>query len=232
MRATGAALLLMLAAGCGGTEQSTTIPVTKPPPVPVAVPPAATAVDPRAPGPPVTVTRVIDGDTFEIGPRTIRVLGIDACEADTDAGDVATAQARSLLLAGPITLRPEPGVDTDRSGRELRYVGLLYGSDFGTAMVPATHAAVYDGENDAAAAYVAQLEAADPNDRTCDGPEPTTTTTTAAPEIDDEADDDRANVPDVDAQNPDRPSRPRGGRVGRDGDGDGLCNESTVPVPC
>lgn len=218
-RLAGAALLLALAAGCGEAP-------TAPPPSPVAAPPVGPPPVPTAPARDTgNVTRVIDGDTFKVGPRTIRVLGIDACEVSTDAGAAATAQARSLLLAGPITLTAEPGVGTDRFDRELRYVTLSDGSDFGRTMVAATHTAVFEGENDASAAYVARLRAADPNARTCDQPEPVTTT---EPKVDDET-----NVPDADAPNPDRPNRSGGGgRVGRDGDGDGLCNESTVPVPC
>ena len=223
------ALLLVLAAGCGAAPMTTSVSSPAAPP-PGAAAVAAPPVLPSSPPTPVgergTVTRVIDGDTFEIGPRTIRVLGIDACEASTDAGDAATAQARSLLLAGLITLTAEPGVDTDRYDRELRYVRLADGRDFGTVMVAANHTAVYQGENDASPGYVAQLRAADPNGRTCDEPAPTTTT---APQVDE---DDEANVPDVDAPNRDRSNRSSGGRVGRDGDGDGLCNESTVPVPC
>ncbi|MDN5919096.1 MAG: thermonuclease family protein [Pseudonocardia sp.] len=174
------------------------------------------------------MTRVIDGDTFEIGPRTIRVLGIDSCEASTDAGDAATAQARALLLAGPITLTTEPGVGNDRFDRELRYVQLADGRDFGTVMVAASHTAVYEGENDASPDYVAQLRATDPNGRTCDEPEPVI----VPPPAEDEESQDTADVPDVNAPNPDVPDGGGDGRVGRDGDGDGLCNESTVPVPC
>lgn len=230
MRLAGAALLLVLAAGCSGAPTATSTSSAAPGPAPSAAPlPAPPVAPPPAvlAGETSTVTRVIDGDTFEIGPRTIRVLGIDSCETSTDAGDSATAQARSLLLAGPITLAAEPGVGADRYDRELRYVRLAGGRDFATTMVAATHTAVYEGDNDASADYVARLRAADPNGRTCDEPEPTTTTT--PPEDNDE---DEADVPDVDAPNRDRPNRRSGGRVGRDGDGDGLCNESTVPVPC
>lgn len=141
---------------------------------PVAVPGVTTA----SPTPPagveaVTVTRVVDGDTFRVGTRRIRVLGIDSCEADTAAGPAATAEASALLAGRQVTLGAEPGVNLDVYGRELRYVRLPDGRDFATAMVAATHTAVYAGRNDANPGYVAGLRAADPNGRNC-GPTPVT----------------------------------------------------------
>jgi len=155
------------------TAPSTTS--TTPAPTPSTTPstPAPAPVDA------VTVTRVIDGDTFEVeGGRTIRVLGIDSCEANTYGGRLATGSAQSALANPynqPVTLTAEPGVDTDRYGRELRYVQ-LDGHDFGSAMVRGTHTAVYAGDNDASPAYVSDLRAMDANGRDCDGPTPTTTT--------------------------------------------------------
>ena len=189
---------------------------------------------------------MIDGDTFELNGRRVRVLGIDSCELETPGGGRAKLQAEALLLGRAVTLQTEPGVDTDRNGRLLRYVSVA-GTDFGDQMVTYDHTGVYEGDNDASATYVARLQGADTSGRTC-GAFPVTTTTEPAPE----PDDDDVDVPDVDAPNRAAPNRaapdadapdldrPRrssgggggGGRVGRDGDGDGLCNESTVPVPC
>jgi endonuclease YncB( thermonuclease family) len=112
----------------------------------------------------VTVSRVIDGDTFETSDgRTVRVLGIDSCEKGTPGGLVATNDALNLLTAGkPVHLRTEPGVTTDRYGRHLRYVQ-AGGQDFGTFMVGWDHTGVYQGSNDASSAYVASLYSNDLN---------------------------------------------------------------------
>lgn len=118
------------------------------------------------------VIRVIDGDTFEVtGGDRIRVLGIDSCEAGTDGGRRATADARSELSGESVTLTSEPGVNRDRYGRELRYVATSFG-DFGEFMVARDHTAVYAGHNDASPSYLAQLRALDGNGRTCDDPDP------------------------------------------------------------
>ncbi|WP_308283157.1 thermonuclease family protein [Pseudonocardia nigra] len=144
----------------------------------VAVPSGATSSGAGAgaggAGDVVTVTRVIDGDTFEVaGGRTVRVLGIDACEAGTDAGTHATRYAEGVLSGASVTLRSEPGVDTDEHGRQLRYVTTPRVGDFGEYMVPAGHTAVYDGPNDASPAYLSTLRALDANGRVCeDAPPP------------------------------------------------------------
>jgi len=177
-RFTGAALggLVLALAACAPIDEGSgsAAPISAPAAPSVATPVPVTApVDapPEPLGDTVTVTRVVDGDTFEVtGGRTIRVLGIDSCEADTDAGPDATAAAESLLLAGPVLLTAEPGVDLDRYGRELRYVRLADSADFGLAMVPAPHTGVYEG-GDASPQYVEQLRSAD-DGRDCDGPDP------------------------------------------------------------
>ena len=135
--------------------------VSPPAPLPAAGAPRA------APGEPVVVVDVVDGDTFDTANgRTVRVLGIDSCESGTDGGTLAEIDARSMLLSGgTVTLTREPGVTTDRYGRDLRYVQ-VNGQDFGAAMVVKDHTAVYAGRNDANPAYVADLLAADPNGRT------------------------------------------------------------------
>ena len=142
------------------------------------------------PGGNVTVTKVIDGDTFVVsGNRKIRVLGIDSCEAGTTGGSAATSTARTLLGYGAVTLSIEPGVDLDKYGRELRYVRTAPG-DLGELMVGYDHTAVYRGGNNGSAAYVAGLSALDVNGRSCGTtiptsttrrPKPAPTTTVAAP---------------------------------------------------
>ena len=110
----------------------------------------------------VTVTSVTDGDTFDTSDgQTVRVLGIDSCESSTPRGPEATAEARRLLADQVVTLVEEPGVDTDRFGRQLRYVQLPGGADYGLTVVGAPHTGVYQGNNDAGPAYLEQLRAAD-----------------------------------------------------------------------
>lgn len=121
----------------------------------------------------VTVTSVTDGDTFDTSDgQTVRVLGIDSCESSTPRGPEATAEARRLLTGQVVTLVEEPGVDTDRFGRQLRYVQLPAGGDYGLTIVGAPHTGVYQGNNDAGPAYMSGYArpmtgapAADPLDR-------------------------------------------------------------------
>lgn len=204
-------------------------PLPAPSPV-VAAPapaPATAAVPVVAPVPTVesgTVAGVIDGDTFELSSGDlVRVLGIDSCEMSTDAGPRAKAAAESLLSNPQVTLEREPGVDRDRYGRLLRYVSTAYGADMGETMVTGPHTGVYTGENDAAPQRLQALQALD-HGRECSDPD--------VPPVYSSSDDDHGGH--VDSNDNSRRSHPSsgGGRVGRDGDGDGWCNESTVPVPC
>jgi endonuclease YncB( thermonuclease family) len=146
---------------------------------PIAVPTASAApVTTSAPvpaGDTVTVTKVIDGDTFVAGGTKVRVLGIDSCEAGTGGGTRATDTARTMLDGQQVTLRREPGVDKDKYGRELRYVDLPGGTDFGDYMVGFDHTGVYQGRNDASPEYAAKLRADDTDGRTCSAPVTTTT---------------------------------------------------------
>lgn len=146
------------------------------------------------------VTRVIDGDTFQVGPDTVRVLGIDSCEAGTYGGQQATETARSELLAPNtfVIVTPQPGVDRDRYGRMLRYVQVAVpysrGYDFGTSMVGYDHTGIYQGQGDASPAYVARLRARDPDGRDCAEPDPVPTTS-PTPDVDSDDDGD-VNLPD------------------------------------
>lgn len=75
------------------------------------------------------VTCVVDGDTFWLRGRKIRIADINtpevshpACPREAELGAAATRRLVELLNAGPFTLAPWPGRDTDRYGRQLRVV--------------------------------------------------------------------------------------------------------------
>ena len=72
---------------------------------------------------------VVDGDTFWLDGRKVRVADIDTpevgspkCEAEYALGMKATHRLRDLLNAGPFDLKPIPGRDQDKYGRDLRVV--------------------------------------------------------------------------------------------------------------
>ena len=72
---------------------------------------------------------VVDGDTFKLGDRSIRLVGIDApetyparCEAEATKGEAATAQLQSLLNQGPFVMTGRIDEPQDRYGRDLRSV--------------------------------------------------------------------------------------------------------------
>lgn len=119
----------------------------------------------------LAVTRVIDGDTFEVtGGRRVRVLGIDSCEMSTAGGREAKETAEILLAGSQVVLTAQPGApDKDRYGRLLRYV-MVGSSDFGRSMVIYSHTGVYAGKNDASPEYVAELRNFDSDGRDCAGP--------------------------------------------------------------
>lgn len=69
---------------------------------------------------------VIDGDTFKIGERRIRVIGIDApethparCAEEARRGEDATARLQALLNEGPFEMAGWAHNRRDRYGREL-----------------------------------------------------------------------------------------------------------------
>ncbi|MEO7411301.1 MAG: thermonuclease family protein [Sphingomicrobium sp.] len=72
---------------------------------------------------------VVDGDTFKLGKRKIRIVGIDApethpanCPEEARLGEAATAELMRLLNQGPFTMIGRIDDMTDRYGRELRAI--------------------------------------------------------------------------------------------------------------
>lgn len=72
---------------------------------------------------------VIDGDTFKLGERKIRLIGVDApetrparCPAEAQQGEAATAELQRLLNEGPFVMTGRIDRPVDRYGRELRTV--------------------------------------------------------------------------------------------------------------
>lgn len=69
---------------------------------------------------------VVDGDTFQLNRRTVRVAGIDApelrgaCPAETAAATRATRALQGWLNAGPFLLEASDTVPHDQYGRELQ----------------------------------------------------------------------------------------------------------------
>ena len=155
----------------GTVASSSTLPASSGAASSGAIPAAAPSVAPAVAGPAAvsaSVIDVIDGDTFRLASGDeVRVLGIDSCEAATPGGGRATAAARARLLSAPVTLTAEPGVDRDRYGRMLRYVG-VGGTDFASSMVTQDHTAIYTrGRNDASTAVQSTLRRLDTDGRTC-----------------------------------------------------------------
>ncbi len=71
---------------------------------------------------------VVDGDTFHLGRRTVRIVGIDApemgdharCPDEARRGAVATARLQTLLGAGRFEMVARRGDERDQYGRDLR----------------------------------------------------------------------------------------------------------------
>ena len=114
----------------------------------------------------VTVTDVLDGDTFVADGRQVHVLGIDSCPVSTRGGQAALQMADAMLAGHRVTLRSQPGVDQDASGRMLRYVDLANDGDYGDFMVTYAHTGA-DAAGGASRNYVASLRDDDPNGRSC-----------------------------------------------------------------
>lgn len=71
---------------------------------------------------------VIDGDTFRIGERSVRVVGIDTaevdakCPAEAEQAELSTAALQRWLNRGAFTMTARIDEPNDRYGRELRIV--------------------------------------------------------------------------------------------------------------
>jgi endonuclease YncB( thermonuclease family) len=69
---------------------------------------------------------VIDGDTFKLGQRKIRIIGIDTpevdaqCPAEAAKAEASTAELQRLLNQGPFRMTGRIGDQKDRYGRDLR----------------------------------------------------------------------------------------------------------------
>lgn len=91
---------------------------------------------------------VVDGDTFWMGGRKIRIADIDTpethpprCAEEARLGEAATMRLQVLLNAGPITLS---GSEEDRYGRQLRIVE-RGGSSLGQVLVDEGLARPWEG---------------------------------------------------------------------------------------
>lgn len=69
---------------------------------------------------------VVDGDSFRLGQRRIRIRGIDApeiagaCAAETELAARSADRLVELLNRGPFVMTATSGDERDRYGRELR----------------------------------------------------------------------------------------------------------------
>jgi micrococcal nuclease len=82
------------------------------------------------------VTHVVDGDTLDVGPERVRVLGIDTPERD-ECGYAAASRAASALALGRVVRLEPDGTQAarDRFGRTLAYVRLPDGRDLGELLL-------------------------------------------------------------------------------------------------
>lgn len=71
---------------------------------------------------------VIDGDTFKLGKRKVRIIGIDApevkarCPEEAAKAEAATAELQRLLNQGPFEMVGRIDDRQDRYGRDLRAI--------------------------------------------------------------------------------------------------------------
>jgi hypothetical protein len=91
---------------------------------------------------------VIDGDTFALGSRRIRILGMDApethpsrCAQEAQLGNAATEKLSALLASGTVTMS---GSGHDQYGRDLKQV-FVNGVDVADRMIGAGLARSYEG---------------------------------------------------------------------------------------
>ncbi|HEU5286057.1 MAG TPA: thermonuclease family protein [Sphingomicrobium sp.] len=71
---------------------------------------------------------VIDGDTFKLGKRKVRIIGIDApevkarCPEEAAKAEASTAELQRLLNQGPFEMVGRIDDRQDRYGRDLRAI--------------------------------------------------------------------------------------------------------------
>lgn len=93
---------------------------------------------------------VVDGDSFRLGKRRIRIRGIDAperegaCPGETVLAERSAAKLADLLNAGAFTMTAVGGNERDQYGRELRVL-TRNGRSIGEQMVEAGLAHDYRG---------------------------------------------------------------------------------------
>ena len=93
---------------------------------------------------------VVDGDSFRLGQRRIRIRGINAperkgaCPAETALAERSAARLVELLNAGPFIMTTVGNNERDQYGRELRVLTRDFRS-IGAAMVAAGLAHDYRG---------------------------------------------------------------------------------------
>jgi endonuclease YncB( thermonuclease family) len=116
---------------------TTVAPATTAAPTTTVAPTTAvpTTTQPEYEGEPITVTRVIDGDTVDLTTgETVRLLGFDTPERGECGYDDAANALRYMLSAGFVTMTSDVGDDTDRYGRILRHI-LVLGVPLGLTMI-------------------------------------------------------------------------------------------------
>ena len=97
---------------------------------------------------------MVDGDTFWLDRRKVRIADIDTpeigepkCDAEFALGMKATRRLRELLNAGPFTLEAIPGRDQDKYGRDLRVV-VRSGRSLGDQLVQEGLARTWSGRRE------------------------------------------------------------------------------------
>ena len=177
--------LLTLAAGCGAAptpvsvaERAKASPAAaKQRAIPLSAQPALAGCLTKAPSPPadarqVKITRVVDGDTFEVQDRTkVRLIGMNTPES-VDPRKPVQAYAKEAsaytqtLLEGKDVLLQEGQTPKDRYGRTLAWVWLPDGRFVNALLVQEGYAQVYtfaDNPDHADLLLACQREARDGN---------------------------------------------------------------------
>jgi micrococcal nuclease len=136
------------AAGTTGSPAPSSAPPSSPPPAPST---AGTPPAPRRLEEPVTVVRVVDGDTVRVSTgETLRLIGVDTPETvDPRApvqcfGREASARAHALLDGAWVRLEYDPTQGRrDRYGRTLAYLWLADGRLYNETIIAEGYAHEY-----------------------------------------------------------------------------------------